>query len=755
MSVGGGEVSLGHALLLIGFLVSIVGGIVARGHRVPPAPGRALPRPPGCCSPSPSRSASASALLGSAVDPENDAWFWAAIAVPTGIAWVLLGASLRSIRRPRRRVRHRVLTPRPGGPHRAVRPSVDAAVPGAHRAHADRGGDAGDEPDGEPLPGTAARPRRSRAGRVPRVVAWAVVPVYLAGVVAHRSSTGSSGRPGSTRVEGVLLWVGFGMFAAMGALLIGKRPRNAVGWIMAGAALLLGLAPTGDFYAAWVMTTRGEPDALAVLGAWVQGWYWLLLLWLVFAVLPLVFPDGRLPSPPLAACRPRSARSGPPGWSCPGMLTDTLTGQDVDYRIDNPIGIDGLARRRGAGALPGLQRPVHRRRPHRGRGGRRPVPPVPRRRAAADEVVPLRGRAAAPAAAGRRAAGVGRRRRSSSGCCSALPVAIAVAVLRYRLDGIDVVINRTLVYGALTALVVGVYVLVVGYLGAALRREDDLLVSLVATGIVAVLFAPAARPAAARRSPAALRPARRAVRRAVPARRAAGGHAGPRRRAAGHRLDRAGGAAAALRRDPAGRRRSRPSHSGEPVARHRRRCRCSTSTEPVGELVLGLRPGEDGFSAADRRLLADLARQAGVAVSAVRLTADLQRSRERLVTAREEERRRLRRDLHDGLGAQLAGLTVQTGVLRGLIARDPGGGRRAGRRAARGAAHRDRRHPPAGARPAPAGPRRAGPGRRPAAARRADRAPTARGAVVVEVPATCPPCRPRSRWPPTASRRRR
>ncbi len=71
--------------------------------------------------------------------------------------------------------------------------------------------------------------------------------------------------------------------------------------------------------------------------------------------------------------------------------------------------------------------------------------------------------------------------------------------------------------------------------------------------------------------------------------------------------------------------------------------------ESVGELRLG-RPttGED-WSQSDLQLVADLARQAGVAVHAVRLSAELQRSRERLVTAREEERRRLRRDLHDEL----------------------------------------------------------------------------------------------------------
>ena len=76
-------------------------------------------------------------------------------------------------------------------------------------------------------------------------------------------------------------------------------------------------------------------------------------------------------------------------------------------------------------------------------------------------------------------------------------------------------------------------------------------------------------------------------------------------------------------------------------------CRCSTAAN-CGQLVLGTRAGEETFTAGERRLLRDLARQIGVAAHAVRLSeeairlsADLQHSRERLVTAREEERRRL------------------------------------------------------------------------------------------------------------------
>jgi signal transduction histidine kinase len=70
-------------------------------------------------------------------------------------------------------------------------------------------------------------------------------------------------------------------------------------------------------------------------------------------------------------------------------------------------------------------------------------------------------------------------------------------------------------------------------------------------------------------------------------------------------------------------------------------------------------------------LLADFARQAGIAAHAVRLTADLQAARERLVTAREEERRRLRRDLHDGLGPHLASQALTLDAVRDLLRKDP------------------------------------------------------------------------------------
>jgi signal transduction histidine kinase len=93
--------------------------------------------------------------------------------------------------------------------------------------------------------------------------------------------------------------------------------------------------------------------------------------------------------------------------------------------------------------------------------------------------------------------------------------------------------------------------------------------------------------------------------------------------------------------------------------------------ETIGEFILAPRARGEDFTPADRRLLEDLARQTEVAAYAVRLTDDLQRARERLVSAREEERRRLRRDLHDGLGPQLSGQALTIDAIRSLLKRDP------------------------------------------------------------------------------------
>ena len=91
----------------------------------------------------------------------------------------------------------------------------------------------------------------------------------------------------------------------------------------------------------------------------------------------------------------------------------------------------------------------------------------------------------------------------------------------------------------------------------------------------------------------------------------------------------------------------------------------------VGRLVLPAHGARARLSARDERLLGDLVRQAAAAARATRLADDLQDSRERLVVAREEERRRIRRDLHDGLGPALGGVVFRLESARMLVETDP------------------------------------------------------------------------------------
>jgi two-component system NarL family sensor kinase len=246
-----------------------------------------------------------------------------------------------------------------------------------------------------------------------------------------------------------------------------------------------------------------------------------------------------------------------------------------------------------------------------------------------------------------------------------LPAGVAVAVLRHGMWDVDLVINRSIVYGVLTAIVIGVYVAIVSLVTELVARP---VAGVVAVALVALAF----HPLHAR--------VQRAVNRLI-----YGDRDDPAAalRRLGERLVGAGEVDEVL---PA---------AAETVARALRLPHVRVSVdggsgasygEPSGDPLtiallyrgrhvgdLSVSPRERGadWSKADLRALQAIGRQVAVAAHAVRLSEDLRRSRERLVLAREEERRRIRRDLHDELGPRLAALALELDTAREEVRSDP------------------------------------------------------------------------------------
>jgi signal transduction histidine kinase len=253
-----------------------------------------------------------------------------------------------------------------------------------------------------------------------------------------------------------------------------------------------------------------------------------------------------------------------------------------------------------------------------------------------------------------------------------VPLSFGMAILRSHLWDIDLFIKRSLVYGLLTATIIGLYGLVVGALGALFAHQDNVAISLFATGLVAVLFQPLrerlqrgvnrllygqrdepyqvlarlGRQLEATLVPEAVLPT--IVKTIAPALRLPY-------------------LAVSLRQ---GEEFSLAAVSGTLVGTPL--CQpLAYQGEVIGQLQLIPRYQGEPLTPPDQRLLEDLTPQIGLAAHAVRLNADLQRSRERLVTAREEERRRLRRDLHDGIGPTLASLAQRLDTVSRLVPHAP------------------------------------------------------------------------------------
>ena len=245
-----------------------------------------------------------------------------------------------------------------------------------------------------------------------------------------------------------------------------------------------------------------------------------------------------------------------------------------------------------------------------------------------------------------------------------VPAAMTIAVLRYQLLDIRLVLSRTVLYVLLTGAVVVVYL---GFVAAAelmLRREAGLGSSVLATLVIAVGF-----------NPVRVR-LQRVVERAIYGDRADPARVisrmGERLSAVSEPDDVLGVVADALRLPYVVLRSSDGELAAYGVApevteaiplRYR--------GEQVGKLVVGVRAGQRALERADRAALELLAVPLGAAVHATALSVAVQRSREQIVGAREEERRRLRRDLHDGLGPVLTGIAFRADAAGNVLHDDP------------------------------------------------------------------------------------
>ncbi len=442
----------------------------------------------------------------------------------------------------------------------------------------------------------------------------------------------------------------------VGAYVAARRPANPVAWIFLAAGIAVSVFAFSASYAYAVFSEHVADLPGGAVFAWLTSWTFAYTVPLVAAFGVLLFPDGRLPGPG------RGWRAL--AWLGGAMLAGLTLGrafapQFAEWPRANPLAAPGALASvasgiQGIGLL--LLFPVSSLTAAalvgRARQADAELRPVMRLAAATGVLIAvsylaclvfsLAGGDTIDLAAFQAAPVV------------ALAAVATVGIVRYGLFDLRVALDRTLVYGALTLLVVALYEAASALAGLLIegRAAADALAGAVVAlaalplrdrlrrAVDGMLYGDRDNPYAAISRLSERLDAVAATGDVLPA---VARTVSESLRLPYVAVEVAGELAAACGRPGAGSVEAFPlSHQGE----------------RVGRLLCATRAPGERFGPADLRLLRELARHVAVAAREVLLTRDLQRSREQLIRTREEERRRLRRELHDGVGPSLAGIAL-------------------------------------------------------------------------------------------------
>jgi signal transduction histidine kinase len=458
---------------------------------------------------------------------------------------------------------------------------------------------------------------------------------------------------GSSVIQQFALLAPAAAFSIVGLVVALRQPQNACGWLM----LVIGTI--------WSFGVSPQAASDSVV-AWATSWGWVPPFGLMATHLPLRLPDGRLLSPRWRWVS-RAATTAMV-LTCVGITFDPANAGNpipgIDLTVVGVVGLIFLA----LCAVASVASLV-----------------VRSRRAGSDEKHQIRWIAiGAVVFIATWIVTIVTTQGSEPGpvmtvvalsAYAAIPVSMGIAILKYRLYDIDVVIKKTVILAVLAAFFVLVYALVVGGVGALAEGSSNTVLSFAAAAIVATLFQPVL--ARARRFADRLVYGDRATPYEVLA-------------AFGDQLAETYSADDVLPRtarvlaEGVGAERARvwlaegqgfrPVAVYPPDAEPERPDDHLAEVRHQGDLLGALSvamPANDPMDPAKEKLIADLAAQAGLVLRNVRLVEDLRSSRRRLVAAQDEERRKLERNIHDGAQQQLVALAVKARLTRALTDRDP------------------------------------------------------------------------------------